>query len=393
MWAVPMMLRAFCADTVKRNSEIKHADKWSAETSLACTQWIKEKVLKIGAFTSGRKGQPKVPKANNFNDRQLYCRICAALGLALRFSEDIDHQQFATNDPVSEMRGKYRKLYQTKGDDELEGPYLRLTKAEQKHLRKVLKDELLDEALAMKEDKISNVRVTLMRALQIMPEDIRNSKQCAPVLKELEEEVETWESFGAPEDTAVAPSPPPRQKSPKHKHHHSRTIEGGSKEGPIDLDSVIVTPQTSQDEDDNASQGSSTVSSQEPELKYVVFEEGPIGMQLEPTRSDRSCRVFDFLDAGPGQRSPARASGLVQIGDVIVSVNGQVVNSYDDTIAILKKGGRREIAFRAGTSDDDYDDNGDDSSLASTDEDQPESAPKKKEKKVSDSWMFPGLVY
>jgi serine/threonine-protein phosphatase 4 regulatory subunit 1 len=392
MWAVPMMLRAFCADTVTQHSDIKQASKWSIETSLACTQWVKEKVLKIGAFTSGRKGQPKVPKANNFSDRQLYCRICAALGLALRFSEDIDHRRSEMNDPASELREKYQDLFQTNVDTELEGPYMRLTKAEQKHLRKLLMENLIDEALIMKEDKISNVRVSLMRALQIMPTDIRSSKQCAPVLKELEEEVETWESFGS-DDAAPAPVPappsssPPRQKSPRHKHHHKSVGENG-KEGPIDLDSVAVTPQSSHEEEDphneHASQGSSSGSSHEPELKFVVFEEGPIGMQLEPTRYDRSCRVFDFLDTGTDQPSPARASGLIEIGDVIVSVNGQDVNSYDDTIAIIKNGGRREIAFRAGTSDDIYDVNVDDSSQFSTDESQPESAPRRKDRKVCD---------
>jgi S1-C subfamily serine protease len=90
------------------------------------------------------------------------------------------------------------------------------------------------------------------------------------------------------------------------------------------------------------------------------------------------------LDTGPDQPSPARASGLIEIGDVIVSVNGQDVSSYDDTIAIIKNGGRREIAFRAGTSDDIYDVNVDDSSQFSTDESQPESAPRRKDRKVCD---------
>lgn len=111
-------------------------------------------------------------------------------------------------------------------------------------------------------------------------------------------------------------------------------------------------------------------------LKTVVFEEGAIGMQLEPTADDRACMVCDFLDAGSGKPSPARTSGLIEVGDVIVSVNGVTMESYEETIAILKAGGRREITFRPGREEDKYE--GD--NLSTDDDDNKER--RKREKKA-----------
>jgi hypothetical protein len=85
----------------------------------------------------------------------------------------------------------------------------------------------------------------------------------------------------------------------------------------------------------------------------VVFQDGPLGMTLQPTKNDVACRVMNFLD--DKDDSPARASGLIDIGDVIVSVNGVEMFSYDGTIHVLQKGGVRIVEFRVGTSDDEYD--------------------------------------
>jgi hypothetical protein len=111
-------------------------------------------------------------------------------------------------------------------------------------------------------------------------------------------------------------------------------------------------------------------------------------MQLEPTGQDRGCRVFDFLDSSPSQPSPARLSGQIFVGDVIVSVNGVALDSYDSTIAMLKSGGRREIVFRPGTDEDAYEgyfseEEGDDVGGPSSDDDEDEDDKeiKKREKK------------
>jgi hypothetical protein len=86
------------------------------------------------------------------------------------------------------------------GKTKYHGPYQKLTADEVKHLKKVLNKDLLPQALEMKHDRISNVRITLMQTLHLMPTDIKESAQCAPVLKGLKEEVATWESFVGEEE-------------------------------------------------------------------------------------------------------------------------------------------------------------------------------------------------
>jgi hypothetical protein len=87
-------------------------------------------------------------------------------------------------------------------------------------------------------------------------------------------------------------------------------------------------------------------------LKTVIFEAGPIGMQLEPTLEDKGCRVYGFVDGDTGDPSQARTSGKIKMGDVIISVNGAFPDSYEGTIELLKAAGPREIVFLDGSDDD-----------------------------------------
>jgi len=83
-------------------------------------------------------------------------------------------------------------------------------------------------------------------------------------------------------------------------------------------------------------------------------------VQLEPTADDSGCRVCGFLEGPDGSASPAKASGKIVVGDVIVKVNSTKVKSYDATIEVLKAGGRRKITFRPGLPEDThYNDKGD----------------------------------
>ena len=441
IWTLPIMLKAFCPETVKSWPGPQKLNDNSYEFCRDMAQWIKDKVLKMSVTPPppSRRIINKTPnnnnhkeKAANFSDRQLYCRICAAVGLALRFSEDLnqkdgtneyDEEQF---DPVSVLSNKFKSLLFASSPankqlsvelQPVNGAYQRMTAWEEKHLKSLLVNDLLGPALAMKEDKISNVRVTLMKVLQVMPKDIRNLPACKPVLKDLVEEVETWESFG-PEPPAIPQSrkQSSRNGSPTDRQGRMRQIPPGVafSPGPVDVDEVSITPTNSKDEEDgNENIAAKSVAMEEEieahkkksdddghdssmadtsrdttmdtdgggeiEFKTVVFEDGPIGMQLEPTADDRACRVFNFLDAGPDKPSPAKSSGLIDIGDVIVSVNGKLVESYDDTIAILKAGGRREVSFRPGRSEDsDHSDH----QSQDEDEDEEEIERRRKEKKA-----------
>ena len=48
----------------------------------------------------------------------------------------------------------------------------------------------------MKDDKVTNVRLTLAKSLRVMPVDIRDSGEVSVILRTLEDEIETWEGGG-----------------------------------------------------------------------------------------------------------------------------------------------------------------------------------------------------
>jgi hypothetical protein len=100
---------------------------------------------------------------------------------------------------------RYHRLL-PKGVQESYVPYQTLSPAERKHLRRLLVYDLLPPALDMKTDRVTNVRLTLMKILQSMPIDIRSLSTASEVLRELEDEWETWESFNGGE-SALAKSP------------------------------------------------------------------------------------------------------------------------------------------------------------------------------------------
>jgi hypothetical protein len=81
----------------------------------------------------------------------------------------------------------------------------------------------------------------------------------------------------------------------------------------------------------------------------VSFQDGPLGIQLEPTVGEKACRVTGFMDT-LGCPSQARASGKVKFDDVIVKVNGKIPASYEDTLEMIAAGGERTITFRPGFS-------------------------------------------
>jgi hypothetical protein len=438
VWAIPPLLQAMCVESIAkwpREHQPANVKQFSTDMCNHIVSWILETVLRIGPAaaqpSSSQSRYCAPPPVAKFSDRQLYCRICAAVGLALRFGDSKDPvaatastTENKTKDAVSALGDKFKSFFQTNTADTHQpqgaGPYQRLTSAEQKHLRRILTDELLPVALTMKEDRISNVRITLMKALQLMPVDVQVSAAVKPVLKDLEEESETWTSFGEEEPPYVA-----QQEMLQQQQQQQQT---SSSSGPVDVDNVPMTPDVSQevdegdlDDDDDGNEvddnprretfvvedHSSSVHSDSSESagpmpapsqpaatttkrsvvapvvhsakisewKCVVFEAGSIGMQLEPTADDGGCRVCGFLDADEDTPSPARASGQINIGDVIVSVNGTAVTSYDSTIAILKAGGRRKITFRPGRPGDEPEDDDD----ASDDED---SDKRKKKKEV-----------
>jgi len=171
-WSVPLVLRSVASDLVMNSGS--EAKKWSAEVCREMISWFKESVVGNNVNSS-------------FRQRQWFCRICACLGVCLRFGE-------------------------------LPGPtspyvaYGSMTASERKHLRRLLVYDMLPHALEFRDDKVTNVRLTLRKTLQVMPpKDVQSLASVGEVLNQLETEVETWESYEAP-----PPPPPPQQQQREH---------------------------------------------------------------------------------------------------------------------------------------------------------------------------------
>lgn len=533
IWTIPILLKAYTPETAGRWTQIKDARRFSSTATTEVLDWMKATILKVGERSR---------READFVERQLYCRACATIGLALRFNTELKKAAGESEDGGF-LGESFRALFFGSKTDSVgkNGPYQKLTSAESKFLRKILVDQMLPDVLHMKDDRISNVRVTLMKVLRMLPEDIRDSESVKLVLDQLEDEVRTWESFGQdeqpPPEPAGRPRPMPTKEANGTKRVEKPTImkEGRGITGPVDVDEVQVTPSNSRDDDEddddrqsargkkkkkkekdkrskhaksndenlekfvngekteeanefsykpakgdkkkkkvvdpeqeayeksveeeyNKAEKKFTESFQEgivqepvsnlaeqeedlpekvsfgtfdsipdnnpvelspvrhrsrrspspnatrrsPTKRYlsppkspvlpdspvnhsdsrlhmpdlanspqnvgnmvqaeslagwytVTFQDGPIGLQLEPIIDDKACRVYGFLDSGDTP-SPARASGQISLGDVIIKVNNSVVKSYDETIDLLKRGGRREVTFRPGMASDDYDD-------------------------------------
>jgi hypothetical protein len=178
--------------------------RWSADVCQEVVGWLKQSILGVssnGSVSSGEGGTA------NFSQRQLYCRICGAIGLAIRFSDAMEEakKEVMTLDRTFEemlkLHGSTREEMGGKGPY---SPYQSLTVAERKHLRRFLVYDLLPLALDMKEDRVTNVRLTLMKTLQSLPADIKRLSAVSAVLQDLEDEVETWESVYGSEDAQGA---------------------------------------------------------------------------------------------------------------------------------------------------------------------------------------------
>lgn len=79
--------------------------------------------------------------------------------------------------------------------------------------------------------------------------------------------------------------------------------------------------------------------------RTLTFDDGPLGMKLEPTVGDKAARVTGFIDTA-GLPSAARATGQIEFNDVIVKINSIVPKSFDETLVVLSEGGIRKITFR-----------------------------------------------
>jgi serine/threonine-protein phosphatase 4 regulatory subunit 1 len=214
IWSIPLILKAYCPENLNcfddelaqssSQSGVKLNKRWSAESCQEVVSWIKEVMLGVSPRGSLNRN---VEKQGNFSQRQLYCQVCTAMALVLRFGEG-DVLDDPDTDPSANLSLKIKSLlfFSDCSSEASPGPYQFLTTAERKHLRRLLLYDILPPALAMKEDRVTNVRLTLMKTLRLLPEDLRALGSIAEVIHDLEVEIETWESFVGVDDQSVASS-------------------------------------------------------------------------------------------------------------------------------------------------------------------------------------------
>jgi len=209
IWAIPILLKAFAIENIvdlDEGSNHKAKELWSDKACHEVTTWLKDTIPKTS--TTITKGKGSSGKTGNFSQRQLYCQVCSAMALAIRLGDGLKDP----DDPVVELESKFSSTLQTRNSRimiEEYGPYRKLTNGERKHISRLLINDLLPLALEFKDDRVTNVRLSLRKALLLISSDIAQSSALQEASQSLLEEVETWESFDGIENPP--PPPPPMQ--------------------------------------------------------------------------------------------------------------------------------------------------------------------------------------
>jgi hypothetical protein len=205
IWAIPILLKCFCAENVlvdpKSEDAKKSKERWSSSACHEVVGWLQETILKISSSKSGKSSSNG--KIGNFSQRQLYCQVCTAIALAIQFGDGLKDP----DDPVVELESKFTEKLSPNLVDEY-GPYRRLTEAERSHLVHLLANDILPTALEFKDDHVTNVRLSLRKTLHLMPNDMAKNPTFREAVRLLEEEVETWESFTGMQQTLPPVSAP-----------------------------------------------------------------------------------------------------------------------------------------------------------------------------------------
>jgi hypothetical protein len=209
IWSIPILLKCFSIENVKDvegGTTTKAKELWSNGACQEVINWLKEAILKWsnGSVSSTKKGSSS--KIGNFSQRQLYCQVCTSMAVAIRLGEGLSDP----DDPIVELETKVNQTLKRRNSrsvvDEF-APYRKLSVGERKHLLRLLSNDILPLALEFKDDRVTNVRLSLRKTLLLMPKEIVNLPAVKETLQSLDEEVETWESF----DSVPVPTPPLQQ--------------------------------------------------------------------------------------------------------------------------------------------------------------------------------------
>ena len=189
-WSVPVLLRKY---TTKTAGNEKESVAWISEV----TAWLRDTFLDERYCGGGATPSPARMSSSSrrlkkqmtssegaFSKRQGYCRILAAVALAIRMGEG-DTQDHSLSSE-SQRHGKGMPSVPI-------DPFGKMSPYERDRFRSILLRDLLPPALEMAVDCVANVRLTLTKCLKVLPLDIRQESHVEEVLSTLEEELMTWD--------------------------------------------------------------------------------------------------------------------------------------------------------------------------------------------------------
>lgn len=168
-WSVPTLFRCYEAEKIMAENEGISSSEASNHSQEFCAEmfdYLEKNLLNGSTFSVGA-----------FSKRQEYCEILAATGLILRL-------------------GKRERIEYSGRFHGPSHPFYNLTSTEYSHTHTHLQETLLPSAIFMKDDRVTNVRLALVKSLSVMPRDIRDDAEVSHVLRILEDEVATWEGGG-----------------------------------------------------------------------------------------------------------------------------------------------------------------------------------------------------
>ena len=233
IWSIPILLKCFAPSNVIMDGSDKVKDAWSMKASEEVINWLTEAILKSPPPSKSKSAS--TGRGGNFSQRQLFCQVCSATALAIRFGDGLQDP----SDPVAELEAKFKSVLDPKDpltSIEEYGPYRKLNKVERAHLVRLLSNNLLSVALEFKDDHVTNVRLSLRTALHLMPNEMAKVPAFKDALQCLEEEIDTWETFnGMQEVMPVNPAAATKSKGPTPNGNASPGTENrGALEAPKD---------------------------------------------------------------------------------------------------------------------------------------------------------------
>jgi len=257
---VPVLLLAFSPekiDNIVKETQYSHErtnedlQEWATSVAGDIVKWLREEL--------GRN-------ENDFCMRQAFCRICAAIAMAINEDPDTTERKITkhnrndsdTNSTFGGTGTAYTDDASSMGDTiasnagsitSSKSNRYTITRKGRKYLHKILVHDLISTALRMKDDSVSNVRLTLFKCLRVMPNSVRSLLVVNVAMRQLAEELNTWDVAEGGGWKVEAPNYPKQSKKKRNKT--------ANEESDVTKTSNLSTPKASYSEGHEGKQSSS----------------------------------------------------------------------------------------------------------------------------------------